>query len=96
MNAGEEDSGSPATEDDDVGPDHRPVPQHRPGCDPPVLKGPLWGPLEGKLIGTFTLSKVPYFYRTHVHMGSDHWVALSFSIYETFLKPCEDCQCCQC
>ena len=49
VNAGEEDSGSPATEDDDVGPDHRPVPQHRPGCDPPVLKGPLWGPLEGKL-----------------------------------------------
>ena len=54
MNAGEEDSGSPATEDDDVGPYHRPVPQHRPGCDPPVLKGPLWGPLEGKLSGTFT------------------------------------------
>ena len=33
-----------------------------------------------------------FFYRTHVHMGSDHWVALS----ETFLKPVnEDCQCCE-
>ena len=30
------------------------------------------------------------FYRTHVHMGSDHWVALSLTPYKTFLKPCED------
>ena len=22
-----------------------------------------------------------YFYRTHVHMGSDHWVDLSLSMY---------------
>ena len=31
------------------------------------------------------------FYRTHVHMGSDHWVALSvsMSVY-LWLKPCED------
>ena len=28
------------------------------------------------------------FYRTHVHMGSDHWVALYNT--NTFLKPCED------
>ena len=31
-----------------------------------------------------------YFYRTHVHMGSDHWVALSVRHSKTFLKPCED------
>ena len=30
------------------------------------------------------------FYRTHVHMGSDHWVAMSLTHYKTFLKPCED------
>ncbi len=30
------------------------------------------------------------FYRTHVHMGSDHWVAFSLCLYQTFLKPCED------
>ena len=30
------------------------------------------------------------FYRTHVHMGSDHWVALSLTPYGSFLKPCED------
>ena len=28
-------------------------------------------------------------YRTHVHMGSDYWVAY-LSIYERFLKPCKD------
>ena len=30
------------------------------------------------------------FYRTHVHMGSDHWVAMPVSPYRSFLKPCED------
>ena len=34
-------------------------------------------------------------YRTHVHMGSDYWVAY-LSIYKRFLKPFEDYQCCQC
>ena len=29
-------------------------------------------------------------YRTHVHMGSDHWVALSLPPSKSFLKPCED------
>ena len=29
------------------------------------------------------------FYRTHVHMGSDHWVALSLT-HTPFVKPCED------
>ena len=29
-------------------------------------------------------------YRTHVHMGSDHWVALSVTPSKSFLKPCED------
>ena len=29
------------------------------------------------------------FYRTHVHMGSDHWVALSVRHSGSFLKPCE-------
>ena len=33
---------------------------------------------------------VKHFYRTHVHMGSDHWVALSVTNSNTFLKPCED------
>ena len=34
----------------------------------------------------------PYnnFYRTHVHMGSDHWVAMSVRNSKSFLKPCED------
>ena len=31
-----------------------------------------------------------FFYRTHVHMGSDHWVAMSHTFCETFLKLCED------
>ena len=30
------------------------------------------------------------FYRTHVHMGSDHWVAMSVRTSKSFLKPCED------
>ena len=30
----------------------------------------------------YTISSI---YRTHVLMGSDHWVALSVSLYETFL-----------
>ena len=30
------------------------------------------------------------FYRTHVHMGSDHWVPPSVTPYKSFLKPCED------
>ena len=29
-------------------------------------------------------------YRTHVHMGSDHWVAFLCPSVCTFLKPCED------
>ena len=41
------------------------------------------------------------FYRTHVHMGSDHWVAMSVcpslqDLFETLWRPSEDCQCCQC
>ena len=30
-----------------------------------------------------------HFYRTHVHMGSDHWVALSLT-HTPFVIPCED------
>ena len=26
-----------------------------------------------------------YFYRTHVHMGSDHWVAMSVTHSQTFV-----------
>ena len=41
----------------------------------------------------YTISSI---YRTYVHMGSDHWVALSVSLYETFLQTCEDLDYCQC
>ena len=35
--------------------------------------------------------KIIRFYRTHMHMGSDHWVALSVCLYVyLWLKPCED------
>ena len=45
----------------------------------------LFWPGRGGLV-----SSLPCFYRTHVHMGSDHWVALSVTPSNTFLKPCED------
>ena len=31
-----------------------------------------------------------YFYRTHVHMGSDHWVAMSLRTYKTLLTLVDD------
>ena len=30
------------------------------------------------------------FYRTHVHMGSDHWVAMSVHTYNTFFTLVDD------
>ena len=30
------------------------------------------------------------FYRTHVHMGSDHWVAMSVRTYNTFFTLVDD------
>ena len=49
----------------------------------------------GHLVSVIITSSDLHFYRTHVHMGSDYWVAY-LSIYERFLKPFEDYQCCQC
>ena len=35
-------------------------------------------------------TKGKMYYRTHLHMGSDHWVAMSVTPYKRILKPCED------
>ena len=48
----------------------------------------------------FLSSSFLHFYRTRVHMGSDHWVAMSLcpsnTFFETLWRPSEESQCCQC
>ena len=53
-----------------------------------VAKAGLGEAVEGKqslVAGLVAVVVVIDFYRTHVHMGSDHWVVLSFSmrLFET-------------
>ena len=51
--------------------------------------------LKDSLLTIKEILQITHFYRTHVHMGSDHWIALSLSpsvrpsVY-LWLKPCED------
>ena len=50
----------------------------------------LWSPARkqvhfAQLLLARRLSVLLYIYRTHVHMGSDHWVALSVRHSETFV-----------